>query len=95
MRYTIHTKGHAPQSNGEYHQFERYVGRFQSVEDAKRGARFLSNGRNLPLSYYRIVNADDVSDVIAETIEPAKPHTSTARTWASAIIAPLWLRWSY
>jgi hypothetical protein len=69
MQYAIQAKAYGAH---DVRQFERYVGRFSDLEDAKRGARYLSNTRNLPLSYYRIVNADDVSDVTVETIEPGE-----------------------
>ncbi len=70
--YKIHTKGHVPVANGDYPQFDGYVGNFKNIEEAEKGARFLSNSRQLPLSLYSVVNANDVSEVVVAEIQPGE-----------------------
>ncbi len=72
MRYAIRTtpkKLFPEQPNSRStEQFERIIGRYSSVEDAQAMARYTANSRQIPLSYYQIVDADDVSHVIVEAI---------------------------
>lgn len=71
MTYAIRTlpkTGHIPNSR-DTEQFDRFVGQFTALDDALQGARFLANSRQIPLSYYQIVDRDS-SKVVVANIEP-------------------------
>jgi hypothetical protein len=68
--YTIFTKPCPAQTNSDFHQFARYVGEFKTIEDAEKGARYLSNSRRIPLERYIIVEMGDASRVVVANIQP-------------------------